>query len=261
MDHAAAFEALEGEFDARLGVYALDTGSGAEVAFRADERFAFASTFKALLVGVVLSEHSLEEMERVVEFGEEDLVDHSPVVEENLDSGMSLLELSDATVRYSDNAAANLLLEEVGGPEGFGSALVELTGDEVTNPVRWETELNEAVPGDDRDTSTPEALAGSLEAFTLGDVLPQDRREVLVDLMVRNTTGDDTIRAGVPEGWVVADKTGGGGYGTRNDIAVLWPEEGDPIVLSVLSSRDEEGAEYDDALVAEAAEVVVEALG
>lgn len=261
LDFGAEFEALEEEYGARLGVYALDTGSGAEVAFQEGERFAFTSTFKALLAGVVLSENSLAEMERVVTFDEEVLVPHSPVVEENLDSGMSLLELSDATVRYSDNAAANLLLEEIGGPEGFGEALVELTGDEVTNPVRWETELNEALPGDDRDTSTPEALAGSLEAFALGDVLPEDRREVLVDLLVRNTTGDDLIRAGVPQGWVVGDKTGGGGHGTRNDIAVLWPEEGDPIVLSVLSSRDVEGAEWDDALIAEATEVVVEALG
>lgn len=261
VDYVAEFGALEEEFDARLGVYALDTGSGEEVAFRADERFAFASTFKALLAGVVLAENSLAEMERVVEYGEEDLVDHSPVTEEHVDSGMSLLELCEATVRYSDNAAGNLLLAEVGGPEGFGEALVELTGDGVTSPVRWETELNEAVPGDERDTSTPEALAGSLEAFALGDVLPEDRREVLVGMLVRNTTGDDLIRAGVPQGWVVGDKTGGGGHGTRNDIAVLWPEEGDPIVVAVLSSRDVEGAEWDDALVAGATEVVVEALG
>lgn len=260
-DLSAEFEALEEEFDARLGVYAVDTGSGAEVAFQEEERFAFASTFKALLAGVVLSENSLEEMERVVEFDEGVLVPHSPVVEENVGSGMSLLELCDAAVRYSDNAAANLLVEEVGGPEGFTEALGELTGDEVTNLVRYEVDLNAGEPGDERDTSTAEALVGSLEGFTLGDVLPEERREVLVDLLVHNTTGDDLVRAGVPEGWTVGDKTGAAGYGTRNDIAVLWPEEGDPVVLAVLSSRDEEGAEYDDALIAEATEVVVEALG
>lgn len=260
-DLSAEFEELEEEFDARLGVYAVDTGSGTEVAFQEEERFAFASTFKSLLAGVVLSENSSEEMERVVDFDEGVLERHSPVVEENMGSGMSLLELCDATVRFSDNAAANLLLEEIGGPEGFTDALGELTGDEVTNLARYETEMSEAVPGDERDTSTAEALAGSLEAFTLGDVLPEEHREVLVDLMVRNTTGEDLIRAGVPEGWTVGDKTGNGGYGTRNDIGVLWPEEGDPIVLAVLSSRDEEGAEHDDALIAEATEVVVEALG
>ncbi|MBR8741510.1 class A beta-lactamase, partial [Nocardiopsis sp. MG754419] len=261
VDPSAEFEALEAEYDARLGVYAVDTGSGEEVAFQEGERFAYASTFKALLAGVVLAEHSLSEMERVITFDEDVLVPHSPIVEEHLDSGMSLLELCDATVRFSDNAAANLLLEEIGGPEGFGEALAEATGDEVTRPVRWETDLNEAAPGDERDTSTAEALTGSLEAFTLGDVLPEERREVLVDLLVRNTTGDDLIRAGVPEGWTVGDKTGAGGHGTRNDIGVLWPEEGDPIVLAVLSSRDVEDAEYDDALIAEATEIVVEALG
>ncbi|MEC3892111.1 class A beta-lactamase [Nocardiopsis sp. LDBS1602] len=261
VDVEAEFEALEAEYDTRLGVYALDTGSGEEVEFREDERFAFASTFKSLLAGVVLSENSLEEMERVITYDEDALVSHSPITEENVGTGMSLLELCDATVRFSDNAAANLLLEELGGPEGFTESLEELTGDDVTTLDRYETDMSAAVPGDERDTSTPEALAGSLEAFTLGDVLPEDRREVLVDMLVRNTTGDAVIRAGVPEGWVVGDKTGTGGYGTRNDIAVVWPEEGDPIVLAVLSTMEVEDAEPQDSLIAEATEVVVEALG
>ncbi|MFE1080952.1 class A beta-lactamase [Nocardiopsis alba] len=261
VDVEAEFEALEAEYDTRLGVYALDTGSGEEVEFREDERFAFASTFKSLLAGVVLSENSLEEMERVITYDEDVLVSHSPITEENVGTGMSLLELCDATVRFSDNAAANLLLEELGGPEGFTESLEELTGDDVTTLDRYETDMSAAVPGDERDTSTPEALAGSLEAFTLGNVLPEDRREVLVDMLVRNTTGDAVIRAGVPEGWVVGDKTGTGGYGTRNDIAVVWPEEGDPIVLAVLSTMEVEDAEPQDSLIAEATEVVVEALG
>ncbi|MEU2946417.1 class A beta-lactamase [Nocardiopsis alba] len=261
VDVEAEFEALEAEYDTRLGVYALDTGSGEEVEFREDERFAFASTFKSLLAGVVLSENSLEEMERVITYDEDVLVSHSPITEENVGTGMSLLELCDATVRFSDNAAANLLLEELGGPEGFTESLEELTGDDVTTLDRYETDMSAAVPGDERDTSTPEALAGSLEAFTLGDVLPEDRREVLVDMLVRNMTGDAVIRAGVPEGWVVGDKTGTGGYGTRNDIAVVWPEEGDPIVLAVLSTMEVEDAEPQDSLIAEATEVVVEALG
>lgn len=261
LDLSAEFEALEEEFDARLGVYARDTGSDGEVAFQEDERFAFASTFKALLAGVVLSEHSPEEMERVVDFDEGVLVPHSPVAEENTDTGMSLTELCDAAVRYSDNAATNVLLDEIGGPEGFTEKLEELTGDEVTRLDRYEVEMSEGVPGDERDTSTAEALTGSLEAFVVGDALPEGQREVLVDLMVRNTTGDDLIRAGVPEGWDVGDKTGMGGYGTRNDIGVVWPDEGEPIVLAVMSSRDDEGAETDDALIAEATEVVMEALG
>lgn len=260
LDLSAEFEGLEEEFDARLGVYAVDTGSGREVAFQEDERFAFASTFKALLAGVVLSEHSPEEMDRVVVFDESVLVTHSPVVEEHTGTGMSLTELCDAAVRYSDNAAANVLLDEIGGPEGFTEKLAALTGDEVTRLDRYELEMAEGLPGDERDTSTAKALVGSLEAFVVGDVLSEGHREALVDMMVRNTTGDDLIRAGTPEGWVVGDKTGGGGHGTRHDLGVVWPDEGEPIVLAVMSSRDEEGAETDDALIAEATEMVLEAL-
>jgi beta-lactamase class A len=157
-------------------------------------------------------------------------------------------------------SAANLLLAELGGPEALGEAL-EAIGDEVIHVDRIEPGLSEAVPGDVRDTSTPRAMATSLGEFTLGDALPEERREIVTEMMLGNVTGDELIRAGVPDDWEVGDKTGSGGYGTRNDIAVLWPPEGDPIVLAVMSSRDVEGAEFDNALIAEAAEVVVEALG
>ncbi|TDQ55414.1 class A beta-lactamase [Actinorugispora endophytica] len=253
------FERLEGEFDARLGVYAVDTGTDEAVAFNADERFAYASTHKAFSVAAVLRQNSVEELDEVVTYTEDDLVDHSPVTERHVDTGMTLREIGDAAVRYSDNTAANLLFEELGGPEGLDAALEEV-GDDVTQVDRIETELNEAVPGDPRDTSTPRAMATTLREYALGDALPAGKRVILTDMLQGNTTGDALIRAGVPDGWEVGDKTGAGGYGTRNDIAVLWPPHGDPVVLAVMSSRDAEDAEHDDALIAEAAEVVVDAL-
>ncbi|WP_160051557.1 class A beta-lactamase [Nocardiopsis sp. FR26] len=253
------FERLEEEFDARLGVYAVDTGTGEEVSHRPDERFAYASTHKALSAGAVLRRNSLEEMEEVVTYTEDDLVSHSPVTERHVETGMTLMEVADAAVRYSDNTAANLLMEELGGPDGFEEAL-EAIGDDVTDPERMETELNEGVPGDTRDTSTPRAMATSLREFALGDVLPEDRRDVFTTMLRGNTTGDTLVRAVVPEGWEVGDRTGAGGYGTRNVIAVVWPPEADPLVIAIMSSRDREDAEYDDALVAGAAEVVVAAL-
>ncbi|MFE6388315.1 class A beta-lactamase [Nocardiopsis dassonvillei] len=256
---AREFERLEEEFDARLGVYAVDTGSGEEVEHRPDERFAYASTHKALTAALVLQQNTPEEMEEVVTYTEEDLVDYSPITEQHVDTGMTLMEVADAAVRHSDNTAANLLFEELGGPDAFEDEL-EAIGDDVTDPERLETELNDWTPGDTSDTSTPRAMAGSLREFTLGDALPEDRREVLNNMLVNNTTGDELIRAGVPEGWRVGDKTGAGSHGTRNDIAVIWPPEGDPIVLAVMSSRDEEDAEYDNALIARAAEVVAEEL-
>ncbi|MFE9655933.1 class A beta-lactamase [Micromonospora sp. NPDC006431] len=253
------FARLETEFDARLGVYAIDTGTGRTVEHRADERFGYASTFKALAAAAMLDAASTAELNQVVRYARADLVTHSPITERHVGTGMTLRELGDAAVRYSDNTAANLLLKRLGGPAGFERALRDL-GDQVTDPERIETDLNEAAPGDRRDTSTPRALATDLRAYVLGDALSAEDRAVLTGWLKGNTTGDKLIRAGVPAGWQVGDKTGSGGYGTRNDIAVIWPPDGAPIVLAVLSSRDEKDAEHDDKLIAQAAKLTVEAL-
>ncbi|MEI7031227.1 class A beta-lactamase [Streptomyces pratensis] len=254
-----AFARLERKFDATLGVYAVDTGSGRTVVHRPDERFAYASTCKALLAGAILDRRSLRQLERLVRYGRDVLVSHSPITEKHLGTGMTLRELCDAAVRYSDNAAANLLFRELGGPHGLQDALRGL-GDRVTRCDRYEVALSEGAPGDPRDTSTPRALATDLRAYVLGDVLCPDKRAVLADWLKRNTTGDRTIRAGAPDGWQIGDKTGSGGYGARNDIAIAWPPLGAPIALAVLSRRDTENAERRDALIAQAAEVAFGAL-
>lgn len=253
------FAPLEREFDARLGVYAVDTGTGHTVTHRADERFAYASTFKALAAAAVLAATPTEELDRVVSYSRDDLVTYSPITERHVDTGLSLRAIADAAVRYSDNTAGNLLLDRLGGPDGFKQVLRDL-GDEVTEPARWETDLNAYVPGDDRDTSTPRALATTLRAYAVDDALSAQDRAVLVDWLKRNTTGDTTIRAGTPDGWEVGDKTGTAAHGTRNDIAVVWPPERAPIVLAVLSSRDRPDADSDDSLLARAAELTLDAL-
>lgn len=249
-----AFVELERKYDARLGVYALDTGSGRTVVHRPDERFAYASTCKALLAGAVLAKNSLRQLDRLVRYSRGDLISNSPITERHVATGLSVRELCDAAVRYSDNAAANLLFRELGGPRGLQDALRGL-GDDVTRCDRYEVALSDAVPGDLRDTSTPRALADDLRAYVLGTALPAEKRAVLTDWLRRNTTGDHTIRAGTPVGWQVGDKTGTGGYGTRNDIAIVWPPGAAPLALAVLSRRDTKDAERDDALLARAAEV------
>ncbi|WP_017596165.1 class A beta-lactamase [Nocardiopsis potens] len=255
------FKELEKEYDARLGVYAVDTGSEEEIGYRADERFAFCSTFKALAVGALLDRFPDEKLDEVVTYSEEDLVDHSPITEKHVDTGMTLRDISDAAMRYSDNTAANLLFDQFGGPKGLEAQLGEI-GDETTSMDRYETELNSAIPGDERDTSTPRALASDLREYALGDTLKEEERVFLTDLLKGNTTGDALIRAGVPDDWKVGDRTGGGDYGTRNAIAVLWPSDGaDPIVVSILTTRDDKDAEWQEALVADAAEVVADTLG
>ncbi|MGB8942338.1 MAG: class A beta-lactamase [Streptomyces sp.] len=254
------FKALERKFDARLGVYALDTGTGREVAYNAGERFAYNSTFKALAAGAVLRKYSLSGLDRKITYSKDDLVANSPVTEKHVDTGMTLGELCDAAVRYSDNTAANLLFDRLGGPKGLNAVLKKM-GDDVTRMDRIEPDLSTWVPGEKRDTSTPRALAKDLRAFVLGDALRKGERAQLTKWLRTNTTGDNTIKAGVPENWVVGDKTGTGSYyGARNDIAVVWPPDGAPIVMAILSNRGKKDAEPSDKLIAEAASVAVDSL-
>ncbi|MRD39940.1 class A beta-lactamase [Bacillus thuringiensis] len=254
-----AFAKLEKEYNAKLGIYALDTSTNQTVAYHADDRFAFASTSKSLAVGALLRQNSIEALDERITYTREDLSNYNPITEKHVDTGMTLKELADASVRYSDSTAHNLILKKLGGPSAFEKILREM-GDTVTNSERFEPELNEVNPGETHDTSTPKAIAKTLQSFTLGTVLPSEKRELLVDWMKRNTTGDKLIRAGVPKGWEVADKTGAGSYGTRNDIAIIWPPNKKPIVLSILSNHDKEDAEYDDTLIADATKIVLETL-
>lgn len=259
-ESAREFRELERKFDARLGVYAVDTGTGHEVAYNDGERFAYASTFKVLAAGAVLRKHSLDGMGRTVRYSPDELVPPSPVTSKHAGKGMTLDALCDAAVRFGDNTAANLLLDQVGGPRGLGAVLQEI-GDDVTRMERPEPQLNDWTPGATRDTSTPRALAADLRAFVLGDVLDRDERAQLTEWLRTGTTGAGLIRAGVPDGWEVGDKSGAGStYGTRNDIAVVWPPGAAPIVMAVMSNRTEDGAEYDDQLIAQAASVVAGSL-
>lgn len=252
------FVQLEKKYDARLGVYAIDTGTKQTITYRSNERFAYASTFKALAAGVLLQKNAIEQLDKVITYSKDDLVEYSPITEKHVDTGMSLGELAEAAVRFSDNTAVNLFLKELDGPKGFEKALRQI-GDQVTHADRFETELNEATPGDIRDTSTPQALADDLKAFTAGNALPAEKRKLLTDWMRGNATGDKLIRAGVPKDWEVADKSGAGSYGTRNDIAIVWPPNRAPIIIAVLSSRDKKDAAYYNELIAEAAKVTIDA--
>ena len=254
-----AFAKLEKEYNAKLGIYALDTSTNQTVAYHADDRFAFASTSKSLAVGALLRQNSIEALDERITYTREDLSNYNPITEKHVDTGMTLKALADASVRYSDSTAHNLILKKLGGPSAFEKILREI-GDTVTNSERFEPELNEVNPGETHDTSTPEAIAKTLQSFTLGTALPKEKRELLVDWMKRNTTGDKLIRAGVPKGWEVADKTGAGSYGTRNDIAIIWPPNKKPIVLAILSNHDKEDAEYDDKLIADTTKVVLDTL-
>ncbi|MFF1878604.1 class A beta-lactamase [Leifsonia sp. NPDC058230] len=256
---STAYAELEARFDARLGVYGIDTGSGKTVTYRADERFAYASTHKMLSAAAVLDRSSEADLDQIVHYNRTDLVDYSPITEKHVDTGMSLKDIIAAALQYSDNTAANLMFRQLGGPAGLQDAL-EKIGDTTTRVSRIEPELNEATPGDTRDTTTPRAISNNLRIFAHGNGLPKQKQELLTGWLKGNTTGANLIRAGVPADWTVGDKTGSGGYGTRNDIAILWPSQGSPIVLAIMSSRTAEDATYDDALIAAAAREAVSAM-
>ncbi|GCD48335.1 beta-lactamase [Streptomyces paromomycinus] len=251
---------MEREYGARLGVYALATGTGATVVHRADERFAFCSAFKGLAAAAVLHGNPLSHLDTVVTYTEDDLMKHSPITGKHVSTGMSIRRLCDAAVRYSDGTAGNLLLRDLGGP-GKLTAFARGLGDPVTRMDRTEPAITQATPGDPRDTTSPRAFGTDYRKLVLGTVLPADKREFLRDLLVRNATGAQRIRAGVPKDWVVADKTGTGDYGTLNDIAVAWPTGSvPPLVISIMSSKPAKDAAYDQRLLARAAEYVVATL-
>jgi len=234
MAQDAAFSALERRHGGRLGVAVLDTASGRRMAHRADERFAMASTFKFLAAGFVLArcDKGEERLARRIVFAQQDLVTYSPATEKHVgDPGMTMAELSEAAVTLSDNTAGNLLLASFGGPAGL-TAYVRSLGDATTRLDRIETALNEAAPGDPRDTTTPAAMLGTMQKLLVGEALSRASREQLTAWLVANKTGDQRLRAGVPQGWRVGDKTGTGGHGATNDIGILWPPGRAPLLVA-----------------------------
>jgi beta-lactamase class A len=258
----AALAELESGSGGRLGVFALDTGAGASLGHRGGERFPFCSTFKLMLAAAVLkrSESTLDLLQRTISYAKSDLVSWSPVTGKHVGKGMSVAELCAAAIQYSDNSAANLLIGLVGGPAAV-TAFARSIGDETFRLDRIETELNTAIPGDERDTTTPEAMARSMQKLVVGDALAPKQRDQLAEWLLGNTTGAKRIRAGVPQAWRVADKTGTGDHGTTNDVAVVWPPSRAPIVLVVYFTQRAQDAKPREDVIAKAAKIVADALG
>jgi beta-lactamase class A len=226
---------LERRLGGRLGVAVLDSASGDTFAYRGPERFPMCSTFKLSAVAAVLKrvDEGRERMDRFIAFGREDLLEYAPIARANLAAGgMQIRELCDAAIRYSDNTAANLLLAQIGGPEGLTRDL-RAWGDTETRLDRTEPLLNEATPGDVRDTTTPLAMLGTLNRILLGNVLLEPSRQFLTGWLCRNTTGNAKLRAGLPLPWTVGDKTGSGRHGASGDLAIAWPPGAKPMLLVV----------------------------
>jgi beta-lactamase class A len=254
--------ALEDRFGGRLGVHALDTGTGAALSHRGGERFLMASTAKLPLAAAVLDRATTDPalLDRLVRYRPEVLLEYAPVTTQNVATGMTVADLCDAALTVSDNTAANLLLDLLGGPAAV-TAFVRGLGDPTTRLDRTEPDLNTSTgPDDERDTTTPAAIAGTLRAVTLGEGLQPPGRDRLTAWLVANTTGDATIRAGVPVGWGVGDKTGTGARGERNDVGIVLPPDRAPLVLAVYTDPDDPDTTAGDATIAEATAIAVRRL-
>ncbi|MGW4123798.1 class A beta-lactamase [Nocardia sp. NPDC004711] len=258
-----AIETLERDHGARAGVFVTDTGTGKSFGHRQDERFGFDSTFKGLACGALLHAHPLASgfLDQVIHFTADDVIGGSAISKTRVDSGMTVRELCHAAITISDNTAGNQVLKLIGGPEGLNTFLRSI-GDQVTHMDRWEPDLNSNIPGDQRDTSTPAALAADYRALVLGDALAAPERAQLTDWLLATTTGKERIRAGVPADWKTADKTGtSDGYGAANDVAITWPAGSSaPLVIAVLTDKPEQTATPDSSLVAAVTKAAVGAV-
>lgn len=251
--------ALEKQSGGRLGVALINTADDSQLLYRGDERFAMCSTSKTIVAAAVLkqSETQSDILQKKMAIEKADLTNWNPVTEKYVNKEMTLAELSAAALQYSDNTAMNKLVEHLGGP-GKVTAFARSIGDTTFRLDRKEPELNTAIPGDERDTTTPLAMANSLRNLALGDALAVPQRTQLVDWLKGNTTGGQSIRAGLPKNWVVGDKTGGGDYGTTNDIAVIWPEGRAPLILVTYFTQPQQDAKGRKDVLAAAARIVTE---
>ena len=228
-DTARAVAGLEAKAGGRLGAFALDVGTGRTLGWRAHERFGMCSTFKLPLAAVILREVDAGRLtlDRFVPYSRADMVSYAPVTEKNLGmGGMTVAALAEAAQVASDNVAANLLLTLIDGPSGFTARLHAL-GDRTTRLDRFEPEMNFVPTGEERDTTTPEAMARLVARILLGDALSPLSRERLADWTIATKTGLDRLRKGFPADWRAGDKTGTasaeGMPNKHNDVAVAWP--------------------------------------
>lgn len=253
---------IETRLGGRIGVVAQNTANGAWLLWhRAQDRFAMCSTFKWLLAADVLNyvQAGNLSLDTRVPYTQADLLEYAPVTRANVARGwMTIEELCAAAVELSDNTAANLLLARVGGPAGLTS-FARANGDTITRLDRNEPDLNVVPPGDERDTSTAQAMVNSMKRVLLTDaVLIAASREKLIGWLVQGQTGANRLRAGVPADWRVGDKTGNSGHGVADDVAIFWPPSAPPIVVACFTDAPAADDATRAAAFADIARIIVE---
>ncbi len=259
-DVQASFVALEREAGGRLGVAALDAGRGTRVAYRADDLFPMCSTFKLPLVAAVLQrvDAGQEQLERHVRYEQSAVLEYAPTTSRHVADGLSVEQLCEASLVVSDNTAANLLLETLGGPPGL-TKFFRSIGDAKSRLDRDEPMLNAALEGDERDTTTPSAMLGTMKELLLGSALSGASRERLQSWLVACETGHKRLRAGLPTDFRAGDKTGTGNHGATNDVAIAWPKAKPPLLIAAYSVGSSASTERLSEMLAKVARLVVAA--
>ena len=248
---------LEIQNGGQIGVSVVSANGALLYSYRSNQKFAMCSTFKALLGASILSrvDLNLESLDRDITYASSDILDYAPITKSHLISGrMTVSQLSAASIQYSDNTAANLLLNEIGGPKAL-TAYLRSIGDNITRLDRNEPLLNTNIPGDLRDTTTPHAMAETLQKLLIGNKLSPASKEQLKDWMFGNTTGDGKLRAGFDEFWMIGDKTGSGENGASNDVAVVFPRGLAPFIITVFYTGSTASNDAKSKVIAEVARI------
>lgn len=246
-------KSIESKYGGKIGIFVIDTANNKTLNYQANKRFPFCSTFKFIVVGAILNKASknLNLLNEKISYSKADLVNaYSPYTIKNLDNGnhsMSIKSLCKAAM-LSDTTATNLLIKRLGGIEKINQ-FAKRAGNESFRLDRWEPYINTAIPGDSRDTSTPKDMAKIMQQLALGNQLTPKLKLTFQQWLIENNTGDQRIRAVVNKSWVVGDKTGTGDYGTTNDVAVLWPPNQKPIIISVYYTQDGKEAKANDRVI------------
>ena len=264
MNVSSEIEPLEQSQGVRIGVWAADLVAGTSAAYRSNESFAMCSTFKpyAVAAALRLASSGTLDLDQAVPVAAEDVVVNSPVVSTMIGGSITLLQACEAALTESDNTAGNIVLRAIGGPSAVTS-FARSVGDHRSTLDRWEPELNEAAPGDPRDTTSPEALAAGYKTILVGDALDRTQRDRLTGWMRATRTSDKRFRAALPQGWTSADKTGAGAYGSTNDSGLILGPQGQQILLAVMTRSSDDrrdAAPFNDAL-ADTVRLVLTAFG
>lgn len=243
---------IEEELKARVGIAVLDVGSKENWGYNSDDRFPMNSTFKVFACAALLAydEAGSVVTHQKVRIKESELLSYSPVTQAWVGQEITLGELCSATMRTSDNTAANKILEALGGPDAI-TAFLRSIGDEVTRLDRWEPDLNEAIPTDIRDTTTPAASVSTLYQLLIGDALSGTSKQQLMSWLISNEVGEPLLRSAIPDNWLIGDRTGAGGYGSRGVIGIIIPPERAPIIVSVYITETQASMERRNKAIAE----------